>query len=99
MKKNPSELIETLLYKSSKLAHAINLLVVSLMVVFGFLIDDELVKSFLISVISIIVVFLYYIKINFEIFEQKILILNDLVCMIFWLVISAFWFSQFFARL
>lgn len=99
MTKNSNDFFESILYKSSKLAHAVNLLVVSLIVLFSFTIDDELLKSFLISMMGIVVVFLYYIKINFEIFEQKILILNDLVCMIFWLVISAFWFSQFFSIL
>lgn len=97
MTKNPNSTFETFLYKSSKLAHVVNLLVVSFIIMSVFLFDNEMVRSFFISVTSIIVTLLYYMKINFEIFDEQILVLNDIVCMIFWLVISAFWFSQFLA--
>lgn len=99
MTKKLSDSLEILLFNLSKLAHIVNLLVVSFILISIFFIDNEISKSFLISMMSITVTLLYYIKINFEIFEKKILIVNDLICMIFWLVISSFWFSQFFTRI
>lgn len=99
MKKKTSDSLENLLYRSSKLADAVNLITVSLIVVFSFCIDSHILKSFLISSMSIIVVLLYYVRINFQIFDKSKLIINDLVCMIFWLVISAFWFCEMFNKL
>lgn len=99
MKKKTSDSLENLLYRSSKLADAVNLITVSFIVVFSFCIDSHILKSFLISSMSIIVVLLYYVRINFQIFDKSKLIINDLVCMIFWLVISAFWFCEMFNKL
>lgn len=99
MKKNLSDTVEKILLKSSNLAHFVNLVVVFFIVVFLILIDNELLKSFLIFSMSIVVVLSYYLKVNFMLFEEKVLVLNEFVCLILWTVISAFWFAKFFFQL
>lgn len=94
--KKISDSIENILYKSSKLADVVNLITVSCIVCFSFLIDDKILKSFCISFMSILVVLLYYIRVNFQFFDKSQIIVNDLVCMMFWLCVSAFWFCELF---
>ena len=77
------------------LADFINLFSVFLLMLLVFFVDDHVAKCGYVSCISIFVTFIYYLKLNYNYFENNLLKINDFICMFFWCVISAYWFSSF----
>jgi len=95
MMKKISDFCNNLISSILILADFINLFSVFLLMLLVFFVDNHVAKCGYISCISIFVTFIYYLKLNYNYFENHFFQINDLICMFFWCVISAYWFSSF----